>query len=176
MSSPPSAPTPTWCPACAWPRPSWPTWAATPATRPSPPANSASPAVIGIQHTDGHSGPWTVMDVTVDGSRGRVYRGLLPAEGSGRRNGRGQPCPRPSAASVSCSRTSGQALAPVPPARLRAGLRRWACSRAEFMLGNVGVHPQLRWKPSTTANWTASSKEEGRRTRRQPDQGHPRTA
>ncbi len=95
------------------------------------------PAVIGIQrpellrNLDG-------QEVTVDGSRGHVYRGLLPLkEVGGELDVAGLPTTRTKV---------GLVLADVSQALFLSRLRQVpdfevGLLRAEFMLGNVGVHP-----------------------------------
>lgn len=95
------------------------------------------PAVIGIQKLeilralDG-------QDVTVDGTRGRVYRGLLPLrEVGGEMN----------LANVPATKTKvGLVLADVGQAMFLSRLRdvedfEVGLLRAEFMLGNISIHP-----------------------------------
>ena len=96
------------------------------------------PAVIGIQHIDAIRA-LDGMEVTVDGSRGRVYRGLLPLkEVGGEINIDNLPETKCRVGLILAD--VGQALAlsrlHVYP-RFKVGLL-----RAEFMLGNVAVHPQ----------------------------------
>lgn len=95
------------------------------------------PAVIGIQNPtaiqalDG-------LDVTVDGTRGRVYRGLLPLHHVGGEM---------NVATLPATKTHvGLVLADVGQALFLSRLRNVSdfevgLLRAEFMLGNVGVHP-----------------------------------
>lgn len=95
-------------------------------------------AVIGIQNAetlrslDG-------VDVTVDGSRGRVYRGLLPLHEVGGEF---------DVASMPVTKMKvGLILADVGQALFLSRLRNYpqfevGLLRAEFMLGNIGVHPQ----------------------------------
>ena len=96
------------------------------------------PAVIGIQHIDAIRA-LDGMEVTVDGSRGRVYRGLLPLkEVGGEINIDNLP-------ETKCR--VGLILADVGPALALSRLRVYprfkvGLLRAEFMLGNVAVHPQ----------------------------------
>lgn len=104
-------------------------------------------AVIGIQNP-GLRRALDGLGVTV-GSRGRVYRGLLRCMKSAAK-WTWKPCPGQSQV--------GLVLADIGQALFLSRLRtcrtlKWACC-APKMLG-VGVH---RWKPSTTANWNASSK------------------
>ncbi|MBP9944301.1 MAG: phosphoenolpyruvate synthase, partial [Desulfomicrobium sp.] len=95
------------------------------------------PAVIGIKRPeklralDGH-------DVTVDGSRGRVYRGLLPlVEVGGEID----------VSKLPATKTKvGLILADVGQSLFLSRLREVpdfevGLLRAEFMLGNIGVHP-----------------------------------
>ena len=96
------------------------------------------PAVIGIQHIDAIRA-LDGMEVTVDGSRGRVYRGLLPLkEVGGEINIDNLP-------ETKCR--VGLILADVGQALTLSRLRVYprfkvGLLRAEFMLGNVAVHPQ----------------------------------
>lgn len=95
------------------------------------------PAVIGIQKVevlralDG-------TEVTVDGTRGRVYRGLLPLQEMGGEI---------DIAQMPETRTKvGLVLADVGQALFLSRLRNFpqfevGLLRAEFMLGNIGVHP-----------------------------------
>lgn len=95
------------------------------------------PAVIGIQRVhvlralDG-------QEVTVDGTRGRVYRGLLPLLQMGGEI---------DVASLPLTRTKvGLVLADVGQAMFLSRLRDYpqfevGLLRAEFMLGNIGIHP-----------------------------------
>lgn len=96
------------------------------------------PAVIGIQHIDAIRA-LDGMEVTVDGSRGRVYRGLLPLKEVG--------------GEINIDNLSetkcrvGLILADVGQALALSRLRVYprfkvGLLRAEFMLGNVAVHPQ----------------------------------
>lgn len=96
------------------------------------------PAVIGIQHIDAIRA-LDGMEVTVDGSRGRVYRGLLPLkEVGGEINIDNLPETKCRVGLILAD--VGQALA---LSRLRVYLRfKVGLLRAEFMLGNVAVHPQ----------------------------------
>ena len=96
------------------------------------------PAVIGIQHIDAIRA-LDGMEVTVDGSRGRVYRGLLPLkEVGGEINIDNLPETKCRVGLILAD--VGQALA---LSRLRAHPRfKVGLLRAEFMLGNVAVHPQ----------------------------------
>lgn len=95
------------------------------------------PAVIGVQRgnvlraMDG-------MEVTVDGTRGRVYRGLLPLRQVGGEI---------EIASMPSTKTKvGLVLADVGQALFLSRLREFpqfevGLLRAEFMLGNIGIHP-----------------------------------
>lgn len=95
------------------------------------------PAVIGIQQVnvlralDG-------VDVTVDGTRGKVYRGLLPLRHVGGEL---------DISALPLTRTKvGLVLADVGQALFLSRLRNYpqfevGLLRAEFMLGNIGVHP-----------------------------------
>lgn len=95
-------------------------------------------AVIGIQRVevlralDG-------SDVTVDGTRGRVYRGLLPLHQVGGEM---------DIARLPLTKTKvGLVLADVGQALFLSRLRDYpqfevGLLRAEFMLGNIGIHPQ----------------------------------
>ena len=95
-------------------------------------------AVIGIQRVevlralDG-------SDVTVDGTRGRVYRGLLPLHQMGGEM---------DIAKLPITKTKvGLVLADVGQALFLSRLRDYpqfevGLLRAEFMLGNIGIHPQ----------------------------------
>lgn len=95
-------------------------------------------AVIGIQRVevlralDG-------SDVTVDGTRGRVYRGLLPLHQVGGEM---------DIAKLPLTKTKvGLVLADVGQALFLSRLRDYpqfevGLLRAEFMLGNIGIHPQ----------------------------------
>lgn len=96
------------------------------------------PAVIGIQHIDAIRA-LDGMEVTVDGSRGRVYRGLLPLkEVGGEINIDNLPETKCRVGLILAD--VGQALA---LSRLRVYPRfKVGLLRAEFMLGNVTVHPQ----------------------------------
>lgn len=95
-------------------------------------------AVIGIQRAD----ILRALDgtaVTVDGTRGKVYRGLLPLEDVGGEMDISQ---------LPLTRTKvGLVLADVNQAMFLSRLREFpefevGLLRAEFMLGNIGVHPQ----------------------------------
>ena len=96
------------------------------------------PAVLGIQHIDAIRA-LDGMEVTVDGSRGRVYRGLLPLkEVGGEINIDNLPETKCRVGLILAD--VGQALA---LSRLRVYPRfKVGLLRAEFMLGNVAVHPQ----------------------------------
>ena len=96
------------------------------------------PAVIGIQHIDAIRA-LDGMEVTVDGSRGRVYCGLLPLkEVGGEINIDNLPETKCRVGLILAD--VGQALA---LSRLRVYPRfKVGLLRAEFMLGNVAVHPQ----------------------------------
>ena len=96
------------------------------------------PAVIGIQHIDAIRA-LDGMEVTVDGSRGRVYRGLLPLkEVGGEINIDNLPETKCRVGLILAD--VGQAVA---LSRLRVYPRfKVGLLRAEFMLGNVAVHPQ----------------------------------
>lgn len=95
-------------------------------------------AVIGIQRVevlralDG-------VEVTVDGTRGRVYRGLLPLHQVGGEM---------DIAKLPLTKTKvGLVLADVGQALFLSRLRDYpqfevGLLRAEFMLGNIGIHPQ----------------------------------
>ena len=95
-------------------------------------------AVIGIQRVevlralDG-------SEVTVDGTRGRVYRGLLPLHEVGGEM---------DIAKLPLTKTKvGLVLADVGQALFLSRLRNYpqfevGLLRAEFMLGNIGIHPQ----------------------------------
>ena len=95
-------------------------------------------AVIGIQRVevlralDG-------SEVTVDGTRGRVYRGLLPLHEVGGEM---------DLAKLPLTKTKvGLVLADVGQALFLSRLRNYpqfevGLLRAEFMLGNIGIHPQ----------------------------------
>lgn len=95
-------------------------------------------AVIGIQHLD----VLRALDgceVTVDGTRGRVYRGLLPLHEVGGEI---------DVAKLPQTKTKvGLILADVGQALFLSRLRNFpqfevGLLRAEFMLGNIAVHPQ----------------------------------
>ncbi|MDR1856452.1 MAG: phosphoenolpyruvate synthase [Desulfovibrio sp.] len=95
------------------------------------------PAVIGIQRIDVLRA-LDGVDVTVDGTRGRIYRGLLPMHVVG---GEMDLSKLPS------TKTKvGLILADVGQALFLSRLRTYpqfevGLLRAEFMLGNIGVHP-----------------------------------
>ncbi|MEG2004667.1 MAG: PEP/pyruvate-binding domain-containing protein, partial [Bilophila sp.] len=94
-------------------------------------------AVIGIQNPMGLQA-LDGLDVTVDGTRGRVYRGLLPLHHVGGEM---------NVATLPATKTRvGLVLADVGQALFLSRLRtvpdfEVGLLRAEFMLGNVGVHP-----------------------------------
>jgi pyruvate,water dikinase len=95
------------------------------------------PAVIGIQRIEALRA-LDGMEVTVDGTRGAVYRGLLPMNEVG-----GE---MDLAALPSTKTKIGLVLADVGQALFLSRLRRAedfevGLLRAEFMLGNIGVHP-----------------------------------
>ncbi len=95
-------------------------------------------AVIGIQHLDVLRS-LDGVDVTVDGSRGRVYRGLLPLHDVGGEID--------VAALPQTKMKVGLILADVAQSLFLSRLRNYpqfevGLLRAEFMLGNIGVHPQ----------------------------------
>ena len=132
-------------------------------------------AVIGIQNPtalqalDG-------LDVTVDGTRGRVYRGLLPLhEVGGEMDVEALP---------QTKTRVGLVLADIGQALFLSRLRNVpdfevGLLRAEFMLGNVGVQPgQIsRRAGSLRQRRTGTPRpEEDRRTGLQVAQDHPRTA
>lgn len=96
------------------------------------------PAVIGIQRAE----TLRALDgtvVTVDGTRGRIYRGLLPLEEVGGEM---------DISKLPVTKTKvGLVLADVGQAMFLSRLRQYpqfevGLLRAEFMLGNIGVHPQ----------------------------------
>ncbi|MDR1776915.1 MAG: phosphoenolpyruvate synthase [Desulfovibrio sp.] len=95
-------------------------------------------AVIGIQRLEALRA-LDGVDVTVDGTRGRVYRGLLPLHHVGGEI---------NIAEFPSTKTKvGLVLADVGQALFLSRLRNYAqfevgLLRAEFMLGNIGVHPQ----------------------------------
>jgi pyruvate,water dikinase len=95
------------------------------------------PAIIGIQRLEALRN-LDAQDVTVDGSRGKVYRGLLPlVEVGGEIN----------TAELPATKTKvGLILADVGQALFLSRLRNVSdfeigLLRAEFMLGNIAVHP-----------------------------------
>lgn len=94
-------------------------------------------AVIGIQNATGIQA-LDGLDVTVDGTRGRVYRGLLPLQDVGGEM---------DIAALPPTKTHvGLVLADVGQSLFLSRLRNVSdfevgLLRAEFMLGNVGVHP-----------------------------------
>ncbi|GAB6038840.1 PEP/pyruvate-binding domain-containing protein [Fundidesulfovibrio butyratiphilus] len=96
------------------------------------------PAVIGIQRPE-LLRALDCQEVTVDGSRGKVYRGLLPLVSVGGEMDLSKLAP---------TKTSvGLILADVGQALFLSRLRTMpdfevGLLRAEFMLGNIGVHPQ----------------------------------
>lgn len=95
------------------------------------------PAVIGIQRVEALRA-LDGMEVTVDGTTGRVYRGLLPLREVGGEM---------DIAKIPATKTKvGLILADVGQAMFLSRLRRVpdfeiGLLRAEFMLGNIGVHP-----------------------------------
>lgn len=95
-------------------------------------------AVIGIQRVDVLRA-LDGQEVTVDGTRGRVYRGLLPLRQVGGEM---------DIAKLPITKTKvGLVLADVGQALFLSRLRDYpqfevGLLRAEFMLGNIGVHPQ----------------------------------
>ncbi|MDR1686267.1 MAG: phosphoenolpyruvate synthase [Desulfovibrio sp.] len=95
------------------------------------------PAVIGIQRIEALRA-LDGMEVTVDGTRGAVYRGLLPLRQVGGEM---------DLAGLPTTKTKvGLILADVGQAMFLSRLRRIedfevGLLRAEFMLGNIGVHP-----------------------------------
>ena len=95
------------------------------------------PAIIGIQRLEALR-MLNGQEITVDGSTGRVYRGLLPlVEVGGELN----------TATIPETRTNvGLVLADVGQSLFLSRLRQIpdfevGLLRAEFMLGNIGVHP-----------------------------------
>ncbi len=96
------------------------------------------PAVIGIQHADAIRA-LDGCEVTVDGTRGRVYRGLLPLHDVGGEL---------DVTSLPVTKTRvGLVLADVSQALFLSRLRQFprfkvGLLRAEFMLGNISIHPQ----------------------------------
>ena len=96
------------------------------------------PAVIGIQHIDAIRA-MDGTEVTVDGSRGCVYRGILPLQEVG---GEIDTAKFP----ITKCRV-GLILADVGQALVLSRLRNYprfkvGLLRAEFMLGNIAVHPR----------------------------------
>ena len=96
------------------------------------------PAVIGIQRIDSIRS-LDGVEVTVDGTRGRVYRGLLPLHEVG---GELDVSKLPETKA-----RVGLVLADVSQALFLSRLRNFprfkvGLLRAEFMLGNISVHPQ----------------------------------
>ncbi|MBE6440725.1 MAG: phosphoenolpyruvate synthase [Desulfovibrio desulfuricans] len=95
-------------------------------------------AVIGIQHLDVLRA-LDGVDVTVDGTHGKVYRGLLPLHEVGGEM---------DVAKLPLTKTKvGLVLADVGQALFLSRLRQFkqfevGLLRAEFMLGNIGIHPQ----------------------------------
>ena len=95
-------------------------------------------AVIGIQRLDVLRA-LDGVEVTVDGTRGRVFRGLLPLHQVGGEM---------DVAKLPPTKTKvGLVLADVGQALFLSRLRNFpqfevGLLRAEFMLGNIGVHPQ----------------------------------
>ncbi len=95
------------------------------------------PAVIGIQRVEALRA-LDGLEVTVDGTTGKVYRGLLPLHDVGGEMDLAQ---------VPATKTHvGLILADVGQAMFLSRLRNIAdfevgLLRAEFMLGNIGVHP-----------------------------------
>ncbi|MDR2162003.1 MAG: phosphoenolpyruvate synthase, partial [Desulfovibrio sp.] len=96
------------------------------------------PAIIGIQRVEALRA-LDGMEVTVDGTSGRVYRGILPLRDVGGEM---------DLAGLPPTRTNvGLILADVNQAMFLSRLREIdgfevGLLRAEFMLGNIGVHPQ----------------------------------
>ncbi|MFR6518826.1 MAG: PEP-utilizing enzyme [Bilophila wadsworthia] len=110
-------------------------------------------AVIGIQNPtalqalDG-------LDVTVDGTRGRVYRGLLPLhEVGGEMDVEALPQTKTRVGLVLAD--IGQACS--CPASATCRTLKWACC-APNSCSATWACTLPRWKPSTTANWNASSR------------------
>ena len=110
-------------------------------------------AVIGIQNPtalqalDG-------LDVTVDGTRGRVYRGLLPLhEVGGEMDVEALPQTKTRVGLVLA--TSGRPCS--CPASATCRTLKWACCAPNSCSATWACTPP-RWKPSTTANWNASSR------------------
>ncbi|MDL2316541.1 phosphoenolpyruvate synthase [Desulfovibrio sp. OttesenSCG-928-A18] len=95
------------------------------------------PAVIGIQRVEALRA-LDKIEVTVDGTTGRVYRGLLPLKDVGGEM---------DLSKIPATKTKvGLILADVGQAMFLSRLRRIedfevGLLRAEFMLGNIGVHP-----------------------------------
>ena len=95
-------------------------------------------AVIGIQRLDVLRA-LDGVEVTVDGTRGRVYRGLLPLREVGGEM---------DVAKLPTTKTKvGLVLADVGQALFLSRLREFpqfevGLLRAEFMLGNISIHPQ----------------------------------
>ena len=96
------------------------------------------PAVIGIKRLEALRA-LDGQEVTVDGSRGRIYRGLIPLEEVGGEI---------DVSKLPPTKTKvGLILADVGQALFLSRLRQVpdfevGLLRAEFMLGNIGVHPQ----------------------------------
>ena len=110
-------------------------------------------AVIGIQNPtalqalDG-------LDVTVDGTRGRVYRGLLPLhEVGGEMDVEALPKTKTRVGLV--LRTSDRPCS--CPASATCRTLKWACCAPNSCSATWACTPP-RWKPSTTAIWNASSR------------------
>ena len=95
------------------------------------------PSVIGLNRVEALRA-LDGQDITVDGSRGQVYRGLLPLKEVGG---------EVDVSSLPATRTKvGLILADVGQALFLSRLRQSSdfevgLLRAEFMLGNIGVHP-----------------------------------
>ena len=95
------------------------------------------PAVIGIQRVEAMRA-LDGMEVTVDGTAGRVYRGLLPLRDVGMEM---------DISAIPATKTKvGLVLADIGQALFLSRLRNVpdfevGLLRAEFLLGNVGVHP-----------------------------------
>ena len=66
-----------------------------------------------------------------------------------------KPCPRRKPESASCSRTSGRPCS--CPASATCRTLKWACCAPNSCSATWACTPP-RWKPSTTANWNASSR------------------
>lgn len=87
--------------------------------------------------------------MTVDGSRGKIYRGLLPLVDVGGEI---------DVSKLPPTKTKvGLILADVGQSLFLSRLREVpdfevGLLRAEFMLGNIGVHP-WPWRPTTWALW-----------------------